>query len=276
LSFQRPNTLKAALEALKDPSLQVIAGGTDVFPAAGRSPLSRGVLDVTQIAGFRGISHAQGWTRIGAATTWTDIVRAKLPGAFTALQQAAREVGSVQIQNTGTIAGNICNASPAADGVPPLLALDAQVEIAGGLGITRLVDLSEFILDVRRTNLAADELVTALLIPDQPAQTASAFEKLGSRCYLVISICMTAANILLDQTGRISQARVAVGSCSAVARRLTGLEDDLIGQRPQDVRITPAHLAPLSPIDDVRGSGAYRLDAAQEQCRRAIVRAARP
>lgn len=273
LSFERPDTLQTALDALREPAWQIIAGGTDVFPSAQQGQLARAFLDVTQIAGLRSISHAAGVTRIGAATTWTDIINADLPAAFSGLKEASREVGSVQIQNAGTIAGNICNASPAADGVPPLLALDAKVEIASARNGTRIIELSDFILGVRKTSLAADELVTAVLVPDQPASTRSAFEKLGSRRYMVISICMTAANVFLDPDGRIAQARVAVGSCSAIAQRLFGLEADLVGQHPQDVRVDLAHLAPLSPIDDVRGSGAYRLDAVQEQCRRAIVRA---
>lgn len=273
LSFERPDTLQTALDALKEPSFKIIAGGTDVFPAAQQGQLPRAFLDVTRIAGLRGIARERGMIRIGAASTWTDIINADLPSAFAGLKEAAREVGSVQIQNAGTLAGNICNASPAADGVPPLLALDAQVELASAGRGTRVLELSEFISGVRKTRLAADEMVTALLVPDPPAHMGSAFEKLGSRRYLVISICMTAANIALDRTGRIEQARVAVGSCSAIAQRLSALEADLIGQLPRDVSVTQDHLSALSPINDVRGSGAYRLDAVQEQCRRAIVRA---
>ncbi|WP_227268390.1 FAD binding domain-containing protein [Roseobacter weihaiensis] len=273
MAFERPDNLELALDALKTRAFRVIAGGTDVFPAVQQGQLPSAFLDVTRIAGLGGITRGDGTTRIGAATTWTDIVRAELPAAFDGLKEAAREVGSVQIQNAGTIAGNLCNASPAADGVPPLLALDARVEIASAARGTRVLALSQFIQGVRKTTLAEDELVTAVLIPDQALGTRSAFEKLGSRRYLVISICMTAANILLDAQGRIAQARVAVGSCSAVAQRLPALEADLLGKRLQDVTVSTAHLSPLSPIDDVRGSGTYRLDAAQEQCKRAILRA---
>ena len=273
MGFEQPQTLQAALDALKTHPFQILAGGTDVFPAAKPGQMAKAILDVTRIDGLRGVVKENGVTRIGAATTWTDIVQAGLPDAFSALKEAAREVGSLQIQNAGTVAGNICNASPAADGVPALLALNAQIEIASAARGTRILALSDFILGVRKTALAADEMVTALLVPDQPTGTQSAFEKLGGRRYLVISICMTAANVLLDNQGRISQAWIAVGSCSAIAQRLFTLETDLVGVRPQDVHINPAHLSPLAPIDDVRGSGAYRLDAVQEQCERAIKRA---
>ncbi|MEP4248050.1 FAD binding domain-containing protein [Tateyamaria sp.] len=274
MSFEQPQSLQAALSALDTHSFKVLAGGTDVFPSAPPGPMTQMILDVTRIDGLSGVTHKDGMTRIGAATTWTDITQAQLPDAFLGLQAAACEVGSIQIQNAGTIAGNICNASPAADGVPALLALDARVEIASASRELRVVALSDFILGVRKTTLAADELVTAVLIPDQPPGTGSAFEKLGGRRYLVISICMTAANILLDNQGRIARAWVAVGSCSAIAQRLHALETDLIGQHPEDVQVTRAHLSPLSPIDDVRGSGAYRLDIVQEQCKRAIIKAA--
>jgi CO/xanthine dehydrogenase FAD-binding subunit len=103
----------------------------------------------------------------------------------------------------------------------------------------------------------------------------SAFEKLGSRRYLVISITMTAANVLLGQDGRIEDVRIAVGSCSAVSQRLYALEKDLKGKTPQDVLVRAEHLAPLSPIDDVRGSGTYRLAVVQEQIQRAVMGASR-
>ena len=134
--------------------------------------------------------------------------------------------------------------------------------------------LQDFILGVRKTALGSDEIVTAIHIPTPPDGAGSAFEKLGNRKYLVISIAMTAALIKCDLRGLISEARVAIGACSPVALRLTQLEADLIGAKPSEVEILPSHLSQLSPIDDVRGSGGYRLDIVQEQCRRAIQKAA--
>jgi CO/xanthine dehydrogenase FAD-binding subunit len=214
---------------------------------------------------LRGITQNEQGMRIGAATRWSDIVRADLPACFDGLKQAAREVGSLQVQNAGTVAGNICNASPAADGVPPLLTLDAQVELTSKRGV-RILPLGEFLTGVRQTLRASDELVTAILVPTAPAHGRGAFAKLGSRSYLVISITMTAAVIGLDHAGRIDVARVAVGACSAVAQRLPALEADLLGQLPADIAVSPHHLAPLSPISDVRGSAAFRLDVVAQQC----------
>lgn len=271
--YSQPSDLAAALSFLDRAQPQVIAGGTDVYPAMPQGAAPGALLDVTRIDGFAAIREEPDGLRLGAAVTWSDVVNAALPPAFDALKQAAREVGSLQIQNAGTVAGNICNASPAADGVPALLALEAEVEMASAARGTRRLALQDFITGVRQTALADDELVTALAIPKQPDGMTSAFEKLGSRRYLVISIAMTAANILLDDAGRIAEARIAVGACSAVATRLDALEADLVGADPRQIALAPHHLAALSPIDDVRGSGAYRLKAAEHQIRQAILRA---
>src|SRR5690606_7295406 len=112
---------------------------TDILPARRQGQPPGDILDVTRLPDLRGIARdPHGW-RIGAATTWAEIAAAPLPPAFDALQQAAREVGAVQIQNAATIAGNICNASPAADGVPPLLVLEAEVELVSPAGRRRLM-----------------------------------------------------------------------------------------------------------------------------------------
>jgi CO/xanthine dehydrogenase FAD-binding subunit len=271
--YARPRSLDEALGLLAEGRWRVLAGGTDFYPALGASPLKDDVLDVSLLAGeIGGVSESEHHHVIGGLTRWTDIARASLPAAFDGLKQAAREVGSVQIQNRATVAGNLCNASPAADGVPPLLALDAEVELRAQ-GATRVLPLGQFILGNRRTALAADELLTAIRIPRASAAGTSAFVKLGSRRYLVISIAMAAARIAVDGEGRVGAAAVAVGACSPVAKRLPDLEADLVG-KPADELIggcvEPRHLAGLSPIDDVRGTAGYRIDAAREIVCRAL------
>ena len=175
------------------------------------------------------------------------------------------------MQNVGTVAGNVCNASPSADGIPVLLALDAQVELASLTG-RRCVPLSEFVLGNRRTARLPGELVTAILVPRRE-RARSSFLKLGNRRYLVISIAMVAVLIDTDADGVICYAGIAVGSCSEVAQRLRTLEHKLLGQRAASglsALATPQDLQVLSPIDDVRGSAAYRRDAALTLVRRAI------
>ncbi len=271
MGYFAPRLLTDALAAVAEEEAEIVGGGTDFFPSLkpGRSP--RNIIDVTGIREIRGLSKtAAGW-RIGAAATWAEIADHPLPGHFDCLRQAARTVGSVQIQNAATIGGNICNASPAADGIPPLLALDAQVEIRSRRA-SRTVPLGEFITGVRKTGLSGGELVTAVLIPDIPQPAGSSFVKLGSRKYLVISIAMAAA-VVSVKDGHVADARIAVGSCSPVAARLPLLEAGLRGMKAAGVagfEISEKHLAPLSPISDIRGTAEYRKNAVKKLCRRAV------
>src|SRR5690606_12010591 len=145
---------------------------------------------------LRGVSETASHVVIGARTTWTDLIRHPLPAAFDALKQAAREVGSVQIQNVASVAGNLCNASPAADGAPALLVLDAEVELRSRAG-SRMLPLQDFILGNRRTAIEPGEIVTAIRIPKASIAGSSSFQKLGARRYLVISIAMAAARMVI-------------------------------------------------------------------------------
>lgn len=274
--YAKPTTIDEALALLADGAWRMLAGGTDFYPAQGSRPIRDDVLDLNGLAELRGVSVGAGHIRIGARTTWTDILRADLPPAFDALKQAAREVGSVQIQNVGTVAGNLCNASPAADGVPALLVLDCEVELRSAAA-TRRLPLAQFILGNRKTALLEGEMMTAVRVPTDAATGTSSFVKLGARRYLVISIAMAAARLVVAG-GRVRQAAVAVGSCSATARRLTGLESALDGQPVGAIPAIAAGAAfnELSPIDDVRGSAVYRRDAAREIVLRALSAAMAP
>ncbi|MEC7397888.1 MAG: FAD binding domain-containing protein, partial [Pseudomonadota bacterium] len=267
----------AALGLLAQGEWTIIAGGTDVYPMAtdahawgGEGP--RRLLDVTDIGEMRGIETRPDGHRIGGRVTWSDIVRADLPNYFDSLRLAAREVGGVQIQNRGTVAGNICNASPAADGVPPLLSLDAIVDIAGADG-TRQLPLAQFIEGNRRTALKSSELVTGLFIPKRDSSSRATFLKLGARRYLVISIAMVAVTLDFYDAETIQDARVAVGACSEVACRLPGVEDALKGKSmTSDLArvLTSEMFEALSPIDDIRANAVYRRNAAETIVRRAL------
>jgi len=174
--------------------------------------------------------------RIGAATKWSEFIAADLPKAFDALKLSAREVGSIQVQNSGTIGGNLCNASPAADGVPPLLILDAEVELTSLRG-TRHLPLHTFITGNRRTEIGDDEVLSRVTIEDNHVESAA----------------------------------IAIGSCSEVAQRLTDLEAALIGCSVNDLRIqTDLIEAALSPIADIRSDAEYRLKAASALVHRAL------
>lgn len=270
-AYLRPATLEAALDALAARKLTVIAGATDHYPARVGRVVEEDILDLTAIRDLAAIEIGETFLRIGATATWTAIAEADLPAAHRALGQAAREIGGRQIQNAGTIGGNVCNASPAADGVVALMALDAQVEIADRHG-RRLVPLADFVLGNRKIALRPDQLVVAFVLPRARHSARSGFVKLGARKFLVIGIVMVAAAIEVE-AGVVVAARVAVGAAGPKAQRLPALEAALIGRASDAVlgeALLPAHLAPLSPIDDIRADAAYRRDAAATLIRRLL------
>ncbi|MDW4498517.1 FAD binding domain-containing protein [Sulfitobacter sp. D35] len=259
MTLYQPESLDAALALLARGAGPVLAGGTDLYPGLRDAPAPARMVDITRIAGLRGIICEDAVWNIGAATTWSDLLRADLPPLFDGLKAAAREVGAVQVQNAGTLAGNLCNASPAADGVPALQALEAEVAISGPQG-RRVLALDAFISGPRRTALAPGELVTGIRVPDRPGR--GSFVKLGARRYLVISIVMVGAYVEMRE-GRVLHAAVSVGACAPVARRLPELEAALIGQSPDAVErlVQDAPLDGFAPIDDIRATSAYRMDA---------------
>ena len=266
-TYLRPTSLDDALDAMTRRPLVPIAGGTDHYPSRAVRQPDEDVIDLSALPGLRAIGREDGTWRIPALATWTDIADTPLPPLFDGLKSAARQVGGRQIQNAGTLVGNVCNASPAADGIPPLLTMDAAVELRSAAGV-RTVPLASFVLGNRRTARAPEELVTALLVPHRAA--VSAFSKLGARAYLVISITMVATVLELDGAGIVRHAAVAVGACGPTALRLPALEADLVGHAPGTVPVWPEHLAALTPIDDVRAPAAYRRDATLEVLRRVL------
>ena len=281
MNYFRPQKLSQALSWLAQNDAAIAAGCTDLFAATNSQYLqkseSESLLDITAIDGLDTITATNEGIRIGAAVKWSEITNAHLPPAFDSLKAAAREIGSVQIQNSGTIGGNLCNASPAADGVPPLLIVDAQVELASVSG-TRTLPLQEFLQGPRRTALRRDEMLISILVPKTSTGGKSTFIKLGARKYLVISIAMVAAR-LSTRNDRITNAAISIGSCSAVAIRLSGIEmalKDLSIKNLQD-GVTLGQLVSaeilardLLPIDDIRANASYRLTAAREIAIRAI------
>jgi CO/xanthine dehydrogenase FAD-binding subunit len=270
--YFRPGTLEEAVQVLAAHGGQILSGGTDFFPALGDRPAPSSVVDISAISEIKGIRVESDSISIGGLTTWSEVIAAPLPRCFDALKGAAREIGAIQIQNRGTVAGNLCNASPAADGVPPLLALDAEVELASNSGARRM-PLSDFIVGNRKTLRRADEILIRVIVPRGLDDARSTFLKLGARRYLVISIAMVAAIVKVDSSGSVAAARVAVGSCSVTAFRLFALEQALVGAPARcglGARVAVQHVACLSPIDDVRATADYRIDAALTLIGRAL------
>ncbi|MDQ4136544.1 MAG: FAD binding domain-containing protein, partial [Pseudomonadota bacterium] len=168
MRYHRPTSLDDALAIRRSADVTILAGGTDVYPAfVGRrawgDPTHKDVLDISGIAELKGIEDRGDCIRVGALATWTELVRTELPPLFDGLKRAAREVGGVQVQNRGTIVGNACTASPAGDGIPNLLALDAAFELAGCS--PALVPAAAFFTGYRATACAPDQIVTGIRIP---------------------------------------------------------------------------------------------------------------
>ena len=273
VAYFRPQTLDEALQIRAERPVTVLAGGTDVYPAkaarAGWGDMRHpDVLDISAIKDLRGISEEGDKLRLGALTTWTDLKRMVLPPAFAGYQMAAGQIGGAQVQNRGTLVGNICTASPAGDGIPCLMTLEADIEL-WSLGGSRTVPINEFFVGYRKTVVRSDEIVTAIQVPKPPPGERGRFAKLGARQYLVISIVMAASVLRVDEGGVIAAARVAVGACTPIALRLRGLERALLGHRIFDASqiAAPEHFSALSPIDDIRSSAAFRKSAALDLVR---------
>ena len=198
-----------------------MAGCTDIYPLHQTPALDGPLLDVTALAELRGISMADGWRRFGAATSWTDILRAELPAAYDGLKAAAREIGGVQIQASGTIGGNLGTASPAGDALPFLAALEADVELRSLAG-TRCVPFLEFHTGVKRNDRRPDELIVSVVLPEHVPER-QAFGKIGVRNAMVIS--MVSACVFRDEDGTTSVALGAVGP-TMIRPRLAGPGDE--------------------------------------------------
>jgi CO/xanthine dehydrogenase FAD-binding subunit len=275
MSYVRPHSLTEAV-SLAARGARILAGGTDIYPLTREQELAGPVVDIAGLPGLRGISATPDGMRIGACTTWADIVAADLPPGLAALAVAARQVGGRQIQTAGTVGGNLCTASPAADGVPPLLACDAEVELAGPAG-GRWLALSDFLTGPRRTALGAGEVLVAVHLPQAGLAGRSAFLKLGARAYLVISIVMVAVRLVVTG-GVVTGVAVAVGSAAPTARRLAAVERALLGVPVGRAlhAVSDADVAAgLAPIDDIRSTAEYRLQAAAVLVRRAVAEVSR-
>lgn len=253
-----------------------VAGATDFVPLvrAGRWRTSLAV-EITRLQELRYVSLVEGGLEIGALTTLTELMRSPLVlDQAPVLAEAASQVAGPQVQARGTLGGNICTASPAADTVPALLVLDALVVLVSAEGERRL-PLSQFLTGPGQTALGPAELLKGVYIPSVPQGAGAAFEKLGKRQALIISI-VNAAALLTSEGGHIREARLALGAVAPTIVRCPSTEAFLIGQVPDDALFAQAaaHVQEaIWPIDDVRASAAYRRVAAEGLARRALARA---
>ena len=257
-----PRTLFEAYERLASGAMRPIAGGTDVMVAitGELGPIPERMLDLSRLEELRGISLEQGALVLGARTTYTEIRRSTVCHEhLPALVDAAATIGAAQIQNRGTIGGNIANASPAGDTLPVLLAADAVLLVGGQRG-EHEIPISAFFVDYRKTALAPDELILQVRIP-LPAGRALRFRKVGTRRAQAISKVVMALAWQDLGTAGWKDVRVALGSVAATPIRAAATEAILEGARPTPEvadRAAEALAGELEPIDDVRSTAEYR------------------
>ncbi|MWL90864.1 xanthine dehydrogenase family protein subunit M [Cupriavidus sp. SW-Y-13] len=269
MNYLRARSLDAAVAQLAARPARVVCGATDCLADPALAPGSVEWIDIAGIDALRGLTCRDGVARIGAASTWQTIAQtAWMP---VALRDAAAGVGSRQIRVQGTLGGNLCHASPLADGVPPLLVLDAEVELASVRGLRRL-PLREFLLGRRRTALASDELLVDIVFDLPGARDRTAFVKCTNRDGMALAVVSAAVHLRMGQGTTLESAAVCVGGASDVPLRLHGLELALMGRHSHELAgiIGGAALAELSPIDDVRATAAHRLDLSRLAIQRAV------
>jgi CO/xanthine dehydrogenase FAD-binding subunit len=271
--IETPRTLTEAYAILAGGPHRAIAGGTDVMvQITGElgSPPDR-MIDLWRLDELRGISADARAITLGALTTYTQIRRSAVcRDHVPALVEAAATIGAAQIQNRGTLGGNVANASPAGDTLPVLLATDAQIVVGGSRG-ERTIPASEFWVAYRRTALQPDELVLRVVIPIVPGREVR-FRKIGTRRAQAISKVVMAL-AWRDAGGRWSDVRAALGSVADRPIRASATEAVLEGASPSSEtadRAAAALAAELHPIDDVRSTADYRRAVASRVLHRLI------
>jgi CO/xanthine dehydrogenase FAD-binding subunit len=264
MEFLQPTTWADAISAKAEhPDAVPIAGGTDLMVGLnfGASP-PPALLDLTAIPEITQWSADDGAIRLGAGVTYARVI-SELSGALPALATASRTVGSPQIRNRATVAGNLGTASPAGDSHPPLLATGATVEAESVRGV-REIAIDDFFLGVKRNALEPDELIRAVRIP--VAGPGQQFAKVGSRNAMVIAVCSFA--VAIDPVART--VRCGIGSAAPTPRRARAAEDFAVASLPwgggpldgDTARAFGEHVAAAAaPIDDVRGTAPYRRQA---------------
>jgi CO/xanthine dehydrogenase FAD-binding subunit len=255
-----PSSLDEALGLKAErPDAVPIQGGTDLMVELNFDRARpEAILNLNEVAELRGWSHENGSLRLGAGLTYTEAMQQELAELLPALAEASRTVGSPQIRNRGTIGGNLGTASPAGDALPPLLVEGAEVEVAK-VGANRTVPLAEFLVGPKQNALADDELIVAVRLT--PSKTRQTFMKVGPRNAMVIAVCSLA--LAVDREAE--EIRAAYGSAGPIPALVTAPLDDRDGF-PEQVA------AAASPIDDVRGTAAYRRHALKVLTARALER----
>lgn len=278
-TYYSPETVEDAADYLAQANgkrIRLIAGGTDLMIQLREHMVhADALLGLVRIAELKRIWSDDSQIHVGATATYTDIIKSKLVNRHAyLLVEASRLIGAPQIQHMGTIGGNLGNASPAGDTLPCLYVLDATVTLTSKEA-ERQVSMPEFMLGVRHTVLKPEELITKVSFEPLPQNAGSSFVKLGLRRSQAISVVDVAAVVYIAE-GRITDARVALGSVAPTIVRSAAAEEVLIGEAPSEELFEHAAEATrkdISPITDIRGSAAYRHHVAKPLVKEALISA---
>jgi len=272
--FVRPPSLAAALTArVEHPDYVALAGATDFLVGASKRPEPPGVIDLYGLAELVGVRALGDVVRIGAATPYVDILASDVVSKrLPMLRDCVREIGATQIQQRGTIGGNVATSSPVGDTLPVLLALNATIEVASAQG-TRVIAYDDFCTGYRQTALAPDELMVAVTIPLPSFETRQLWRKIGTRGAQSIAKVSVAATAKMGD-GVVKAFRLAMGAVAAQPIRLPVVEEMIVGQQPNAAlgeRAAAAVEAAITPLDDVRSSAFYRRKVAGNVTRRFVL-----
>jgi carbon-monoxide dehydrogenase medium subunit len=256
MRYEKPATLQAAVAALSASGRRALAGGTDLLVRLGReSPWPAGIVDLKGLPELRGIDQDEQGLRIGAGVCLAELAAAPQLVDYPALAEACRVFGARQIRARATLGGNLANASPAADSVPPLVVYEAHCSTD-----RRGMPVEQLATGPGETVLAADEIITEIVLPPPAAGARSFFYRLATRDALAIAI-VSVAGLLELEGRRVRRARIAVGAAAPTVFRAFDAEDELAGASlDTDViaRAAAAAAAAAQPIDDVRATARYR------------------
>ncbi len=255
------------------PKAKILAGGTDLLVRLKDEINQHDIIDISHLKELKGINIADDKIKIGALTTFSEIIENEIIAENAGvLVQAAEIVGSPQIRNRGTVGGNIANASPAGDSIPPLLILEAEIEISGKSG-ARTVPMRNFFKGPGKTILKKCEIISSVIIPKNK-DYRGAFVRLGQRKSLAISKVSLAALFKMKDE-KIEEARIALGAVAPTVIRASKTEKFLIGKKLNDETISEAKKIicdEVSPISDIRSIAEYRKEMCGELLEQAITR----
>jgi CO/xanthine dehydrogenase FAD-binding subunit len=275
LAYTAPTSVEEAVRALSGASgsAKVLSGGTDLLVQLRSGRLKADlIVDTKKIPGISGIREADGGFVIGAATSGAQIgEHERLGAAWPGVVEAANLIGSTQIQGRATLAGNLCNASPAADSVPALIAAGATCVVAGSNG-RREVPVESIATGPGRTSLKPDEFIVEFHLPKRPPRSSDAYLRFIPRTEMDIAVVGAGVNLTLDAAGVITEARLVLGAVAPTAVIVADAATALKGRKLDEAALAgldKAARAACKPIDDKRGTIAYRVKVAGVLARRA-------